>query len=155
MTPPKHRSPQEHPEQVFGPVLRGQRTLCPWAESDDAGEVIETTGAGSPLSTDTCRDRLASSRRGHLACTEGGLPCVRPVELRVESGELLVLDLGHQFEGQVVALSIGKHAFRYSRGWNVIARGRLGTARPDGALPLEIADLDGVTSMRPTSQRRS
>jgi nitroimidazol reductase NimA-like FMN-containing flavoprotein (pyridoxamine 5'-phosphate oxidase superfamily) len=118
---------------------------------------MQTRSVGSLLSPDTCRDRLSNSRRGFLACTEGGLPNVVPVELRARDGQLLVsantLRLREQLVGQVVAVSIGKHAFRYCRGWTVIARGRLGLLRDDGAIPLEIAQLDGVTYIRPAQRR--
>jgi hypothetical protein len=107
----------------------------------------------SPLSQQTCRDRLASSRRGLLACTEGALPSMLPVELRVEDGQLLVRTR-KELEGHVVALTVGKTAFRFCRGWNVVARGQLGPPDERGFLPLEIATLDGTTHVRPSPRRR-
>jgi hypothetical protein len=116
-----------------------------------AEEVIATERA--PLGQNACRDRLAGSRRGHLACTYGGLPAVLAVDLRTEDGRLLLSGLAHPVRdnlvGQVVALSVGKNAFRYCRGWSVTAHGRVGAVLPDGSLPLELASLDGVTVVHP------
>ena len=109
--------------------------------------------APAPLGQATCRDRLASSRRGFLACARGALPAVLPVDLRTQDGQLLVavhaVDGQAQLVGQVVALTVGKNAFRYCRGWSVTAHGRLGEVLADGSLPLEIAQLDGVTVVHP------
>lgn len=107
---------------------------------------------GDALSQNTCRDRLSSSHRGFLACTESGLPAVLPVALEVDRGQLLVVSAGRDLGGQVVALSVGRHGFRYCRGWTVIARGRLGP-EVDGAYALEIATLDGTTFINPRPRR--
>jgi hypothetical protein len=107
----------------------------------------------APLSQNACRDRLGGSRRGFLACTSGALPSVLPVAVRTEQGQLLILvgspELREQLTDQVVALTVGRTAFRYCRGWSVTARGRLGELRPDGAVPLEIGQLEGATAVHP------
>ncbi|MCU1602023.1 MAG: hypothetical protein JWO22_2732 [Frankiales bacterium] len=107
----------------------------------------------APLSQNACRDRLVGSRRGFLACSRGALPTVLPVTVRTEQGQLFVLaglpELPEQLGGQVVALTVGRSAFRFRRGWTVTARGRLGEPRPDGSVPLEIAQLEGVTAVHP------
>lgn len=106
----------------------------------------------APLSQGTCRTRLASSRRGFLACSQSAMPNVVPVELRAVDGQLLVSVpasvVRERLVGQVVALSIGKHAFRFCKGWSVTAHGRLGEPVRGGALPLEIAQLEGATYSR-------
>ena len=117
--------------------------------------MIET--AATPLSPGTCRDRLALSRNGFLACSQAAAPTVLPVELRSVDGQLLVSVRSSaeraQLVGQIVALSVGKHAFRYCKGWTVVARGRLGRLQGDGSLPLEIDQLDGATYPRQTQRR--
>jgi hypothetical protein len=115
--------------------------------------VTETTA----LSPGTCRDRLTLSRNGFLACSQDAAPTVLPVELRSTDGRLLVTvrasaDATH-LPGQVVALSVGKHAFRYCKGWTVVVRGRLGRAQGDGSFPLEIDQMDGATYPRTTHRR--
>jgi hypothetical protein len=114
--------------------------------------MVETRSGGKALSRDTCRDRLASNRRGYLACTTGGLPAVVPVRLINRQGELLLrcvsLAHGDRLAGQVVALSIGRNVLPSYRGWTVTAHGRLGPLRPDGLLPLDIAHLEGVSHLR-------
>jgi hypothetical protein len=113
--------------------------------------VIDTGRA--PLGQSACRDRLAGSRRGFLACTSGALPTVLAVGLVARDGQLLVSVAGEgvrgQLPGQVVALTVGRSAFRYCRGWSVTAHGRLGEPRPDGAMPLEIAQLEGASVVHP------
>jgi hypothetical protein len=116
--------------------------------------VIETA---TPLSPGTCRDRLALSRNGFLACSQDALPTVLPVVLRSTDGQLLVTvrssaDRTH-LAGQVVALSVGKHAFRYCKGWTVVARGRLGRLLDDGSFALEIDQMDGATYPRQKQRR--
>lgn len=136
------------------PTPGGLPALAAMGLQRDATGVIKTLGA--PLSSETCRTRLSNSRRGFLACSQAALPTVLPVELRTADGQLLVTvhtaALRDQLVGQVVALSVGKHAFRYCRGWTVIARGVLSDPKQDGALPLEIAELDGATYSRPPTR---
>lgn len=116
---------------------------------------VEVSSAGTPLSQETCRDRLSHSRRGFLACTEHALPTVVPAEVRLRQGQLLVTvhdaGLRDRLVGQVVALGIGRHALRFRRGWHIVARGQLGTADHEDeiALLLEPYQLEGVTFTRP------
>jgi hypothetical protein len=127
------------------------------AGTQHAGWVIDTVQA--PLGQRTCRDRLASSRRGFLACTRSGLPTVLPVALRAQDGQLMLAATGdgltEQLLGQVVALTIGRSAFRYRRGWSVTAHGRMGRVQSEGWIPLEIAQLEGVTVVHPKQRSYS
>jgi hypothetical protein len=117
--------------------------------------VIET--APTPLSPGTCRDRLSLSCRGFLACSQDAAPTVLPVHLSTTNGQLLVTVRSsadrRRLAGQVVALSVGKHPFRYCKGWTVVARGRLGRLRDDGSYPLEIDQMDGATYPRQKQRR--
>jgi hypothetical protein len=136
-------------------LLPGRAPLGKRHAERHAPGVMET--APTPLSPGTCRDRLTLSRRGFLACTQDAAPTVLPVELRSFDGQLLVTvrssaDQSH-LVGQVVAVSVGKHAFRYCKGWTVVARGRLGRLQTDGSYPLEIDQLDGATYPRKTQRR--
>lgn len=117
--------------------------------------MVDTERAALPQSI--CRDRLASRHRGFLAFTRAALPTVTPVDLRTHDGQLLVAVHAaadpDALVGQIVALTVGKGAFRYRRGWTVTARGQLGAVRADGFLPLEIAELDGATLVRALQRR--
>ncbi len=111
-------------------------------------------GTETALSQDTCRTRLAKSRTGVLACTERALPTVVPVDVHLAEGRIFVTvhsaRLADQLVGQIVALSVGRNAFRFSRGWRVIARGLLAQPDPnDPSLLLEPYQLEGVTFVRP------
>lgn len=140
-----------------GPVPTGPWPLWTLSREAEPEQVTAIRHASSSMTPAACRSRLSSSRRGFLACTRGALPTVLPVELQLRDGELLVClrerTLLELVGGQVVALSVGRRAVRFRRGWTVTALGRLALAnnnrslRADG-LPLEIAQVEGVTFQR-------
>lgn len=80
-----------------------------------------------------------------------------PVDLQLEDGQLVVSvhdpSLSQQLMGQVVALSVGRQALWFRRGWTVTALGRLGSAETEGpddgrCLPFEVAQLEGLTFVK-------
>jgi hypothetical protein len=111
-------------------------------------------GAHDPLgdlSASRCRELLLGSSQGFVACTRFALPLVVPAEISCVDGQVLVRvrdrRLCGPLTGQVVALTVGRHARPPQFGWTVIACGRFGPPDEDGSsgLPLEVGTLQGWT----------
>ena len=103
------------------------------------------------LPASRCRELLLASADGFVGCTRRALPLVVPAQLACVDGQLLVRvrdrRLCGPLTGQVVALTVGRHARAPRLGWTVIACGRFGVPSGDGSsgLPLDVGTLQGWT----------
>lgn len=98
-----------------------------------------------------CRELLLASSHGFVGCTYRALPLVVPADIDCVDGQLLVRVRDRQLcgplTGQVVALTVGRHARPPLLGWAVMARGRVGAPVRGGSssLPLDVGTLQGWT----------
>jgi hypothetical protein len=103
------------------------------------------------LPASRCRELLLARSHGFVSCTRRALPLVVPAQVACVDGQLLVRvhdrRLCGPLTGQVVALTVGRHARPPLLGWTVIACGRFGVPSEDGSsgLPLDVGTLQGWT----------
>ncbi len=138
--------------RVEGPASECRPALPPARRGvDPEGMDIARLDPLGDLPASRCRELLLASSHGFVACTRRALPLVVPAQIACVDGQLLVQvrdrRLCGPLTGQVVALTVGRHARSSLLGWTVIACGRFGVPSGDGSsgLPLEVGTLQGWT----------